>query len=211
MAGRIKLLRDGHPIQKDDLHELGYEYDVPTGHDAECGTYGLNSFQLPHAECPEKFVCDVPSDNGELAQFAKCMDSMDCAMMVGMTTSVKNVENEIALFIHQMIPHHQNAVNMAKGKLSLIFWSWILHLVFRNVAYNKSNYNLIHSLLPTTIALLYTGKLSCGDLTDENSDDCAMEVILREIINNQNAQIQAMRGVLESQGWPQENDCEVVM
>jgi len=35
-----------------------------------------------------------------------------------MTTSVKDSESEVALFLHQMIPHHQNAVNMAKGKLS---------------------------------------------------------------------------------------------
>ncbi len=34
-----------------------------------------------------------------------------------MTTSVKESESEVALFLHQMIPHHQNAVNMAKGKL----------------------------------------------------------------------------------------------
>ena len=33
-----------------------------------------------------------------------------------MTSSVKDSESEVALFLHQMIPHHQNAVNMAKGK-----------------------------------------------------------------------------------------------
>ena len=44
---------------------------------------------------------------------------MNCAMMVRMTTSVKESESEVALFIHQMIPHHQNAVNMAKGKLDM--------------------------------------------------------------------------------------------
>jgi len=118
MTGRIKLLKNGEPIQK-DVHfpELGYEYDMPSGHDDLCGTYGLNEFQLPHEECPEKFVCDVPADNEELMQFSKCIDSMNCAMMAGMTTSVKESESEVALFLHQMIPHHQNAVNMAKGKL----------------------------------------------------------------------------------------------
>ena len=76
-----------------------------------------------------------------------------------------------------MIPHHQNAVNMAK-------------------------------------ALLKTGKLTCDDLTDEESDqadDCALEVILREIINNQNAQIQGMRNILEGKVYPETNDCEVGM
>ncbi len=84
MTGRIKLLRNGEPIQKDvHLPELGYEYDMPAEHDDECGTFGLNQFKLPHEECPEKFVCDVPSGNKELMQFAGCIDSMNCAMMVG--------------------------------------------------------------------------------------------------------------------------------
>ena len=42
---------------------------------------------------------------------------MNCAMMNGMTSSVKGSASEDALFLHQMIPHHQNAVNMAKGKM----------------------------------------------------------------------------------------------
>ena len=45
---------------------------------------------------------------------AECVDSMNYAMIVGMTTSV-NQDNAIALFNHQMIPHHQNAVNMCKA------------------------------------------------------------------------------------------------
>eukprot|EP00984_Skeletonema_dohrnii_P022590 scaffold11699_cov138-Skeletonema_dohrnii-CCMP3373.AAC.1 len=52
----------------------------------------------------------------------------------------------------------------------------------------------------------------CDDLTDEESeqaDDCALEIILREIVNNQNAQIQAMRAILEAKNYPQESDCKV--
>ena len=54
--------------------------------------------------------------------------------------------------------------------------------------------------------------MKCDDLNDEESeqaDDCALEIILREIINNQNAQIQAMRAILEAKDYPQENDCKV--
>lgn len=40
----------------------------------------------------------------------------------GMTTSVKDSESEVALFLHQMIPHHQNAVNMAKGEPRFVFF-----------------------------------------------------------------------------------------
>merc|ERR1719162_2290813 len=41
---------------------------------------------------------------------------MNCAMLAGMTTNV-NVDSALALFNHQMIPHHQNAVNMCKALL----------------------------------------------------------------------------------------------
>jgi Domain of unknown function (DUF305) len=37
-------------------------------------------------------------------------------MFQGMTTGMRS-QSEIALFIHHMIPHHQNAVNMAKSLL----------------------------------------------------------------------------------------------
>jgi hypothetical protein len=168
MTGRIKLLKDDEPIQPAiDLPALGYEYDAPGSFDQACGTFGLEEFQLPHPECPEKFVCGVPSS---LTQFASCIDAMDCHMVSGMTTGVKS-NSEVALFIHQMIPHHQNAVNMAK-------------------------------------ALLKTGSLNCDDLEDEKSD-CALEIILREIINGQNAQIQSMRAILEAKSYPQEDDCKV--
>ena len=84
MTGRIKLLKNGQPIQKNThLPELGYQYEIPDNHDALCGTFGLNEFMLPHKECPEKFVCDVPDDNEGLMQFSKCIDSMNCAMMAG--------------------------------------------------------------------------------------------------------------------------------
>ena len=43
----------------------------------------------------------------------------------------------------------------------------------------------------------------------EQAADCAMEVILRSIITGQNAQIQAMRGILEAKNFPPENDCVV--
>ena len=74
MTGRIKLLKDGQPLQKDThLPELGYEYDQLAEHDKVCGTHGLHDFQLPHDECPEKFVCDAPADNEELLQFSSCI------------------------------------------------------------------------------------------------------------------------------------------
>ena len=169
MTGRIKLLKDGEPLQELNTPQLGYEYDSPSDYDKECGTFGLEMFQLPHDECPEKFVCDVPAENTDLVQFAGCIDSMNCHMMAGMTTKASSSRS--ALFLHQMIPHHQNAVNMAK-------------------------------------ALLKSFDQKCLDLTEE-SDDCALEIILREIINTQNGQIQTMRAILESKGYPADDDCTV--
>ena len=99
---------------------------------------------------------------------------MNCFMMVGMTTYAdKGNDGDVALFNHQMIPHHENAVNMAK-------------------------------------ALLKTGVIHCASLADD-TDDCAIENILREIINNQNYQIQLMYEVLKDDGFPKTNDCVVTI
>jgi len=170
MTGRIKLLKDDIPVSATNKPEIGYSYDVPSEYDTQCGTYGLNDFQLPNVECRDRFVCDVSKSNADLVAFSDCIESMDCHMMAGMTTGVSS-ESEIALFLHQMMPHHQNAVNMAK-------------------------------------ALLKTGKLSRDDISGETAD-CTLEVILREIINNQNAQIQSMRGLLEEWEYDETDECLV--
>ena len=172
MSGRIKLLKGGVPIQETHLPDLPYEYDKPSAFDEQCGTFGLDAYQLPNRECFETFVCDVPSDNIPLSNFSKCINAMNCHMMAGMTTGVSSAANSLtALFIHQMVPHHQNAVNMAK-------------------------------------ALLKTGKVTCDDLTSEEPL-CVMETILRDIIMNQNYQIQVMYGVVEELNHPKVNDCKV--
>jgi Domain of unknown function (DUF305) len=113
MAGRIKLLKDGQSISTEDEPPLGYSYAEPGEFDKSCGTYGLGNYQLPHPECPETFVCDASTEN---QPFASCIDAMNCHMFASMTTGMSSQSN-VALFIHQMIPHHQNAVNMAKALL----------------------------------------------------------------------------------------------
>jgi Domain of unknown function (DUF305) len=95
----------------------------------------------------------------------------NCAMMAGMTTG-NQVQQEDALFVYQMIPHHQNAVNMAKIMLKRDF-------------------------------------LNCDDLADDKHPDCILEGILRDIINTQNLQIQAMYDFLDVKGYPQTDDCDV--
>lgn len=83
MSGRIKLLNGNNLVQPDEkLPEIPYEYDEPSTFDQKCGTYGLDPFQLPHPQCPERFVCNVPESNEPLAQFADCIEAMDCHMLV---------------------------------------------------------------------------------------------------------------------------------
>merc|ERR1712194_659048 len=166
MAGRVKLLNNGTPIHPTNIPAIDYIHPKPSAFDEDCGTYGLSPFQLPHAECPREFICDKQS------RFGQCVDTMNCFMMVGMTTYAEE-QGDVALFKHHMIPHHKNAVNMAK-------------------------------------ALLKTGVLDCESLDhDQVNEDCAMENILREIVNNQIYQIQIMYDVLKDGGSPTTNDCVV--
>jgi len=117
VSGRIKFIdADGKLLSSEDKPEMPYEYAHQSEYDQMCGTTGLDSFQLPHAECNEMYVCNVPQENPIFSTFAGCVDSMNCAMQVGMTTGAHD-KDTIALFNHQMIPHHQNAVNMAKALL----------------------------------------------------------------------------------------------
>ena len=121
MTGRIKLLKDGVPVQEADLPEIPYEYDTPSDYDRTCGTLGLDDFQLPNPECPDRFVCGLDQKQSKqsgdsMATFSDCIDSMNCRMIADMTTGVA-AESEVALFMHQMIPHHENAINMAKALL----------------------------------------------------------------------------------------------
>jgi Domain of unknown function (DUF305) len=113
MTGRIKLLKDGVPVSSDNEPPLGYEYDSISEFDSSCGTFGLDAFQLPNDQCPDKFVCVAEDASPKFKEFSTCIDAMNCFMLAGMTTK-GTAQSPTALFIHQMIPHHQNAVNMAK-------------------------------------------------------------------------------------------------
>ena len=66
--------------------------------------------RLPHPECPHTFDC---LDNKSL--FASCLDAVNCHMFHGMTMCKHH--GKVGLFLHQMILHHQNAVNITKSML----------------------------------------------------------------------------------------------
>lgn len=116
MTGRIKLLRGGVEVSEADDPPLDFEYAAPGEFDKTCGSFGLDEFQLPNNLCPPRFVCGATGADQALQNFSACIEAQNCAMLAGMTTGI-SAQSETALFIHQMIPHHQNAVNMAKTLL----------------------------------------------------------------------------------------------
>ncbi|KAI2490847.1 DUF305-containing protein [Fragilaria crotonensis] len=118
MSGRIKLLKNGVPVTKEDVPELPYEYDAPGEFDAQCGSFGLDDYQLPNDQCFDRYVCGAPDDDSSLGLYSRCIEAMNCRMIAGVTTKATSMSG-VALFIHHMVPHHQNAVNMAKSTLKL--------------------------------------------------------------------------------------------
>jgi len=194
MSGRIKFVGDDGLAQiKGNSPALPYEYDQQSAFDEECGTYGLEEFQLPNSQCLSEFVCDVPR---ELEQYSKCYDAMNCKMMIGMTS---NALDEKALFIHQMIPHHQNAVNMAKTLL-------------------KTQLTFCADITIANSEDLSAGATVGGESEDSvigntgnDQDYCLLDAILRSVIGDQNHQIQTMQGILERGSYPDENDCIVTV
>jgi hypothetical protein len=116
ITGRIKLLKNGQVINSRDTPEIDFEDDVPSEFDRECGTFALDPFKLPQPICPDRFACHTTGKPHRLQTFASCIDAMNCHMLAGMTIRVGASSPKI-LFLKQMIPHHQNAVNMAKALL----------------------------------------------------------------------------------------------
>jgi len=143
----IESTKVGDSALQEIKSSWGSYVDSRSDFDKECGTYGLGQFQLPNPLCPDHFICGTDGVTDELQHFSACLEAANCAvstllvvdtlqrfeksapklklltsvflpaqMMSGMTTGVKATQDS-ALFIHQMIPHHQNAVNTAKTLL----------------------------------------------------------------------------------------------
>jgi uncharacterized protein (DUF305 family) len=139
-----------------------YEHYVPSEFDQTCGSSGLAAYEPGNGYdnyCQDQiFLC---TDADTYDNYAGCYDAMDCHMHHQM--KVEYTGNCDELFINSMIPHHQNAVNMAK----------------------------------TTLLYLEQDLLvNCDDLS--NCPDYEAADLLRDIIQNQNAQIQYMRDYLGS-------------
>jgi len=166
MSGRIILLDDEGNQKNGGVYEPALPrsyYDISfDDFDVKCGTHLLAAF-TPDVNadfCPETFVCDSDGIDSTAQDYAECIDAMNCLMMLGMTTNAG--DSPSMLFLQQMIPHHANAVQMAKS-------------------------------------LLKVGELECGGDYEEESSVCILEGIAREIITNQNFQIQTMIGLYEEE------------
>jgi len=105
-------------LQEKDEPELGYSYEILSRFDDRCGTARLGSYAGNEAVCGAgKFTCgDGPTPEAEA--FNECLHALDCAMHEEMRVKV-HPSDPITLFLQQMIPHHENAVNMAKATLKL--------------------------------------------------------------------------------------------
>jgi len=121
MTGRIKLIgSDGSMLNEENTPEIPYEYDCVTEFDRGCGTSGLDGFQPENNDQCPNFVCYDGA--GTIGEMVKCIDAMDCHMLTGMQVEYGDEGkdskiNDVILFLRSMIPHHQNAVNMAKNLL----------------------------------------------------------------------------------------------
>jgi hypothetical protein len=85
-------------------------YGETSEFDEECGTFGVGEFHDKKDEmCPgQNFLCDHTDTT-----FSKCMEAINCKMNHQMRVS-EHPDNQLAVFMQQMIAHHENAVSMSR-------------------------------------------------------------------------------------------------
>lgn len=119
MAGRIKLTgaETGFvPYFGSILHSYQVANAPPNISlwDTVCGTWDSHPYSRDgenYATCENKvFLCDTDDGN---ALYNECLQAIDCQMHRNMAVSAAGT-NKIATFVRQMIPHHANAIAMAK-------------------------------------------------------------------------------------------------
>jgi len=104
MSGRIIITAEHVPGKEMALYPAVTRSDV----DTQCGTTGLSK---EFTQWDHRFLCGTLDKT-----FEKCVQSMDYKMSSDMRYfSSEDNEDPVKLFCEQMIPHHQNAVNMAKA------------------------------------------------------------------------------------------------
>ena len=85
-----------------------------SSHDEACGTYNTYAADTKSTCSNSHFLCG----DGASGAYETCLKAIDCQMHHDMAVSVPTTStSKFATFARQMIPHHQNAVSMAKALL----------------------------------------------------------------------------------------------
>jgi hypothetical protein len=119
MSGRVVVYDDSEtPRVTANPVEIPYTYDFDVGSgidsfDEGCGTFNTSQFR---DFCPQVFLCDDNEEITNPTSVDECFIAIDCAMHEEMR--VNRNDDPMVTFINQMIPHHRNAVNMAKIMLT---------------------------------------------------------------------------------------------
>ncbi len=182
MSGKILIKNADGTDYTSGSEELDlYEATVNDDFDKMCGT----SHTSEYAEGGEN-ECNIEFFAGNKdTEFEKCLHAVDCQMHYEMySETAPDKEDKITLFMQQMIPHHVNAVNMAKLLLKQSTQAEldavedlenILHNIintqnfqihqFRN--YLNANGDLLHD---STVVPPTSGKVTSKGNDDESSD-----------------------------------------
>jgi hypothetical protein len=111
MSGMIKVT---DPVENANILMQKFEpttyYTQADKFDSVCGTSEVSMFHTSKDKfCPgQNFLCQTRHNK----EFSSCMEAIGCKMNYEMR--VKEDSNPLVVFMHQMIPHHVNAVNMAR-------------------------------------------------------------------------------------------------
>ena len=114
MSGKIEIYANDNltnRVSGQGAEKTLYTTSQPDEFDSKCGTTAISPFKNGGVK-----ACNVQFFPGTHdTDFEQCLQAIDCQMhwdMYGTTTA--NHASKIQTFMQQMIPHHQNAVNMAK-------------------------------------------------------------------------------------------------
>jgi len=200
MSGRIKIIRNGVPASASDVPAL-YSHHTPSNFDIGCGTFGLGGYTNGKVCAPlesGKFFCPADGETAEATNFNECLYAMDCAMHTEMRVNT-HASDPLTTFMHQMIPHHQNAVNMAKailkkvplnamndmnGELGDLFWSivneqnmqimqmkhWLMHMK-RDTYVQSICEETVANITTTSCAPVYKADTDTGSPASVVTDD----------------------------------------
>merc|ERR1712021_237869 len=93
---------------------MGSDQKSVSSHDEACGTYNTYAADTKSTCSNSHFLCGL----GAVGAYETCLEAVDCKMHHDMAVSVPSLTtSKFATFARQMIPHHQNAVSMAKALL----------------------------------------------------------------------------------------------